>query len=228
MSNHIPCLHVEGETLAQAYENALLSLHENGRPFKTQYDKPTDPESIDATMDIVVLNPMKDPMIHKAFPGGIEDLREYVMELEGVKDHWCKNINDPNDKRWEYTYSGRFLHWGQWNELYSPMGADPHYAKDLKSHSTGKFDIDQIEYVIEKLIKQPFTRQAQMITWMPNLDLTCFDPPCLQSLWHRVIIDENKVWHLNTNCRIRSNDAWGSEFHEYVWSNDVCQGKDCG
>ena len=54
----------------------------------------------------------------------------------------------------------------------------------------GHFNINQIERVISKLCAQPFTSQAQMITWMPNLDLDCFDPPCLQSLWYRILEDE--------------------------------------
>ena len=51
-----------------------------------------------------------------------------------------------------------------------------------------------------------------MITWMPNLDLDCFDPPCLQSLWYRIIEDDEGTWWLNCNIRFRSNDAWGASF----------------
>jgi thymidylate synthase len=47
---------------------------------------------------------------------------------------------------------------------------------------------------------------------MPNLDLDCFDPPCLQSLWYRILEDENGVYWLNCNIRFRSNDAWGASF----------------
>ncbi|NLB56250.1 MAG: hypothetical protein GX811_10900, partial [Lentisphaerae bacterium] len=103
----IPVIHVTGESLAEAYEKALVSLYNNGLKIKTQYDKPGDPPSMDCTMNITVLNPKQDPLIHKAFPGGIEDLREYVMEVQGAKDHWTKNMNDPDDTRWEYTYHGR-------------------------------------------------------------------------------------------------------------------------
>jgi thymidylate synthase len=66
--------------------------------------------------------------------------------------------------------------------------------------------------VIGKLVRQPFTRQAQMITWMPNMDLDCYDPPCLQSIWYRINEDEQGVWWLNCNIRFRSNDAWGANF----------------
>jgi thymidylate synthase len=84
--------------------------------------------------------------------------------------------------------------------------------KDDNSIEIGHFKIDQIESVIEKLSKQPFTRQAQMITWMPNLDIECYDPPCLQSLWYRILEDDNGVYWLNCNIRFRSNDAWGASF----------------
>jgi len=201
MQKNIPCLNVTGQTLAEAYEKALLELYLKGTRFKTQYDKPGDPLSIDSTMDIIILEPLNDPMIHKAFPGGIEDLKEYVMELLGYKDHWVKNINDPNDTRWEYTYHGRLANYGVWRELVNG-----------ESKQCGGFAINQIEAVVNKLCKQPYTRQAQMITWMPNLDLNCFDPPCLQSLWYRIVEDDSGDWWLNCNVRFRSNDAWAASF----------------
>ncbi|MBN2350213.1 MAG: hypothetical protein JXJ22_15345 [Bacteroidales bacterium] len=198
---NIPVITVSEKTLAQAFEAALTGLYENGATFKTQYDKPGDPLSIDCTMNITILEPETDPMIHMAFPGGIDNLKEYVMELKGFKDHWVKNINDPKDTRWEYTYHGRLKNYGVWKE-----------KSEDGSVETGHFKIDQIESVIDKLVKQPFTRQAQMITWMPNLDTQFYDPPCLQSLWYRIMEDEGGTYWLNCNVRFRSNDAWGASF----------------
>ncbi|MEI7879351.1 MAG: thymidylate synthase [bacterium] len=198
---NIPVLHVAGKSLAEAYEMALCALNENGTRFRTQYDKTGDPASLDSTMNITVLDPLADPMIHKAFPGGIEDLREYVMELQGAKDHWVKNMNDQADTRWEYTYHGRLANYGAVKEL-----------RNYESVEAGYFKINQIDAVVNKLVKQPFTRQAQMITWMPHVDLDCYDPPCLQSLWYRILEDQEGVWWLNCNIRFRSNDAWGANF----------------
>ncbi len=198
---NIPVISVEGCSLAETYEKALINLYEKGTRFKTQYDKPGDPLSLDCTMDITILEPESDPMIHMAFPGGIEDLREYVLELKGLKDHWVKNINDDHDTRWEYTYHGRLERYGLWKEI-----------NEGQSNEIGYFRVNQIEKVIGKLSKQPFTRQAQMITWMPNLDIDCYDPPCLQSLWYRILEDDNGIYWLNCNVRFRSNDAWGASF----------------
>src|SRR3989339_758669 len=68
---NIPVLHVTERTLAEAYEKALIGLYKEGIRIKTQYDKPGDPLSIDSTMNITILEPETDPMIHMAFPVGI-------------------------------------------------------------------------------------------------------------------------------------------------------------
>ena len=198
---NIPVLAITGKSLAETYESALIALYNKGTRFKTQYDKPGDPESLDCTMNMTIEEPETDPMIHMAFPGGIDDLKEYVLELKGYKDHWVKNINDEKDTRWEYTYHGRLQNYGVWKEIHNG-----------KQEDAGSFKIDQVKAVIEKLAKQPFTRQAQMITWMPNLDTDCYDPPCLQSLWYRILEDDEGVYWLNCNVRFRSNDAWGASF----------------
>jgi thymidylate synthase len=199
----IPVIHVQARTLAETYETALTDLYRMGIRIRTQYDRPGDPPSIDATMNMTVLEPLSDPMIHKAFPGGIEDLREYVMELSGAKDHWMKSMNDPDDTRWEYTYHWRLQNYGTWKQRSPDSG---------KQEVAGPFTVDQIDAVVQKLAQEPYTRQAQMITWMPNIDLNCYDPPCLQSLHYRAVEDDSGTWYLNCNVRFRSNDAWGANF----------------
>jgi len=198
---NIPVIFITKKTLAEAYEAALVALYNEGTRFKTQYDKSGDPLSIDATLNLAILEPETDPMIHQAFPGGIDELKEYVLELKGFKDHWVKNMNDSDDTRWEYTYHGRLALYGSWQEK----------NENGESELMG-FTVDQVQGVIDKLVKQPFTRQAQMITWMPNVDLEVYDPPCLQSLWYRIMEDDDGSLWMNCNIRFRSNDAWGANF----------------
>jgi hypothetical protein len=88
----------------------LIELHEKGCALKTEYDKPDDPPSKDATMIITITDPLSEPMIHKDFPGGPAELQEYVMEVcDGIKDHLVRNREDPKDTRWEYTYHQRLF-----------------------------------------------------------------------------------------------------------------------
>ncbi|MBT7299199.1 MAG: hypothetical protein HN849_06795 [Victivallales bacterium] len=187
----IPVLFVRGRTIAEAWEKSLIELHEHGGIMETQYDRPDDPPSKDATMTIVIDDPLGEPMIHKDFPGGLEDLQEYVMEVvEGIKNHLVRDPNDPEDTRWEYTYNERLF-------AYVVPGLDG--------------VVDQIELVAQKLAEAPHTRRAQAITWKVWEDNECYDPACLQSIWCRLTEDDGG-YVLNTNIRFRSNDAYKAAF----------------
>ncbi len=186
----IPVLSVEGDCIARAWELSLIELHQKGCELKTEYDKPEDPPSKDATMFITIADPLKEPMIHKDFPGGPLELQEYVMEVcEGIKDHLVRNPEDPKDTRWEYTYHQRLFQ-------YSVPSLKPW---------------DQIETLCRKLAKTPHTRRAQAITWKVWEDNDCYDPACMQSIWCR-ILEQGGESVLSMNVRFRSNDAYKAAF----------------
>lgn len=188
--NGIPVLTVEADCIARAWELSLIELYEKGGRVKTQYDKPDDPPSRDATMIITITDPGREPLIHKDFPGGLEDLQEYVMEVcDGIKDHLVRDPNDPTDTRWEYTYHQRLF-------AYTAPSCPP---------------VNQIELVCQKLADSPFTRRAQAVTWQVWQDNDCYDPACLQSIWCR-ITDEDSQPALSMNVRFRSNDAYKAAF----------------
>lgn len=175
-------LYVKEKTLPVAWEKAVLETWETGARFKTDYDKPEDPESRDVCAMIHVTNPFAEPRIHKAFPGGLEDLEIYRCEvLYGIHDHWI----NPTEGKWEYTYHERL------REYKVP----------------GRGSIDQIAAVIEKLREAPHTRRAQAVTWQVWNDIGIRDPACLQRFWFRI---ENG--RLNMNMHIRSNDAFKAGF----------------
>jgi thymidylate synthase len=193
VNGNIPVLFVESQSLAEAWEKSLVSLYERGCDVKTEYDKPGDPPSKDCSMTIVVRDPLAEPMIHRDFPGGLEDLQEYVLEvLDGIKDHCVRSAAaDADDTRWEYTYHQRLFG-------YDCPGAEQVY--------------DQIELLAAKLAQTPYSRRAQAITWKVWEDNFCYDPACLQSIWCRVLPNEEGDWVLNANVRFRSNDAYKAAF----------------
>jgi thymidylate synthase len=142
-------------------------------------------------MMITVEDPLAEPMIHRDFPGGFEDLQEYVMEVcDGIKDHLVRDVNDAEDTRWEYTYHQR-----------------------LFSYTVPSLElpIDQIERVCQQLAETAFSRRAQAVTWKVWEDSDCYDPACLQSLWCRITEFEGRRL-LNMNVRFRSNDAYKAAF----------------
>lgn len=192
MKGNIPVLHVEGNGLAEAWEKSLLELYSSGIRIRTEYDKEGDPLSLDSTMIITVTDPQSEPRIHRAFPGGLEFLEEYRQEVvEGIKDHWIRDPNNPDDKRWEYTYHERLFN-------YKIPGVQKAF--------------DQVDYIAAKLAEKPFSRRAQAVTWKVWEDINIYDPACLQSVWCRILQDVENQWILNMNVRFRSNDAYEAAF----------------
>jgi len=231
----IPTIAIQADTLAEAWEKSMIELYENGVEIKTQYDKAEDPPSKDSTAVITINNPTSDPMIHRDFPGGFEDLQEYVMEVrDGIKDHLVRDPNDPTDTKWEYTYHQRLFKYvfdnvkvkikchhcdGGYKEAYlgcGDWGSEKCKECDGVGYTEGtayRPEIyDQIETMCQKLAECPYTRRAQAITWKVWEDNDCYDPACLQSIWCRCLVDENDVWWLNMNVRMRSNDAYKAAF----------------
>jgi thymidylate synthase len=177
-------IHVVEKTLPMAWEKAVITCWQQGERFPTQYDKAEDPNSRDVTAMIHVTEPMSEPRLHRAFPGGLDDLEKYRAEvIMGVHDHWIA----PEEGKWEYTYHERLFEY------------DPPWSSGEK--------IDQIATCVDMLKKCWYTRRAQAVTWKAWEDLGISDPACLQRMWFRV---ENG--RLNMNVHMRSNDAYKAAF----------------
>lgn len=181
----IPVLQVHGKGISEVWERSLVELWKNGMRIRTEYDKPKDPQSVDAVMIMVVEDPMSEPRIHLSIPASFKDLQKYKREvLDGVHDHWI----DPSKGKWTYTYHQR-----------------------LFNFPSDDGQIDQIDYIVNKLSEASYTRRAQAITWNPKSDPLTDDPPCLQRIWLRCT-EENGSIRLNMNTHWRSRDAYKAAF----------------
>ena len=169
---NIPVISITADCLPEAWEKAVLAVWDNGFEVRTQYDKPEDPPSKDATVVITVTGPFNEPRIHKNFPGGPEELESYRLEVvSGIHDHWI----DPAAGKWTYTYHERLF-------SYCPV----ENIRNVDSpRPFGK--VDQIQYIIDYLSQAGHSRRAQAITWMPTADPQTDDPPCLQRIWCRLV-----------------------------------------
>ncbi|HAL44745.1 MAG TPA: hypothetical protein DCP47_02320, partial [Phycisphaerales bacterium] len=160
----IPVFNIEASCLPEAWEAAVLAVWDNGLEIKTQYDKPNDPPSKDATVMITVTDPFAEPRIHKNFPGGPEELESYRQEVvSGIHDHWI----DPVAGKWTYTYHERLFAYNPVEDIRNPKSPKPFIA------------VNQIQYIIDNLSQTPYSRRAEAITWMPTADVKTDDPPCL-------------------------------------------------
>jgi thymidylate synthase len=209
----IPVLTVTGTTLPEAWETSVLELWGKGVRIATEYDKEGDPQSRDATMMICVLEPFREPRIHRAFPGGLEDLEKYRQEVvEGVHDDWIM----PEEGKWTYTYHQRLFAYGSKLGFFSPYPQTGVLAyMDGGAQGAARAEaippVDQIDYICRKLAEVGHTRRAQAITWIPFADPPTDDPPCLQRIWCRLTRQDGRLV-LNMNTHWRSRDAYKAAF----------------
>lgn len=193
----LPVITVAASCLPEAWEKAVLGVWDSGLDIKTEYDKPEDAPSKDATVMVTITNPFAEPRIHKNFPGGPAELEVYRQEVVGgIHDHW---INAAEGK-WTYTYHERLF-------AYCPV-------EDLQRADSPKpfGKVDQIQHIINALSQVNHTRRAQAITWMPTADPKTTDPPCLQRIWCRLVADDDGEFSLNMNTHWRSRDLYKAWF----------------
>lgn len=210
----LPEITVSAENLPIGWEMAVLATWKYGAKIATQYDQPGDPPSRDAIAVIVVRDPFAEPRIHRAFPGGITELEMYRQEVvDGIHDHWI----DPDDQsgRWTHTYHDRLTNYPffRWVEACAKSFLEwipEHFQKER---------LNQIDAVIDALVKAPHTRRALAITRIPGEDFQTGEPSCLQYLWFR-IFEGTRGEELIADIHIRSNDAFKAAFmNMYAFSD---------
>ncbi len=201
----IPVLYVVGDNLPEAWEKAVLAVWRHGVAVRTEYDKPGEPPSLDATVVVEVRRPLSEPRVHKNFPGGPVELEVYRQEVvDGIHDHWI----NPREGKWTYTYHQRLFSYRPVADLMSPAEG-PQFVP-----------VDQVDYMVDKLAEVPHTRRAQAVTWIPHCDPGTDDPPCLQRLWARLLHGAQDDadgpgevgYALNLNTHWRSRDLYKAWF----------------
>jgi len=199
-SGSIPVLTISGATIPEAYERAIREVWERGASIRTEYDRPGDPPSRDATVVITVEDPFAQPRFHRSFADGLGGLSEYVMEVvHGAHDYWIKPRAEvlkgvaSTDTRWTYTYHERLFAYRTEDEV-----------------------VNQIDHLVAKLARTGHSRRAQAITWNPKLDPPTDDPPCLQRIWGRLLEAEDGGLTFNMNTHWRSRDLFKAWFENVI------------
>jgi thymidylate synthase len=176
----IPQFLVQGNLLPEVWEKSLELLWKEGIWSKKEsYKFEQDKDLIkECSMRMVIKQPLSEPRFHLEW-GQPKDFDEYSDDIkEGKKDHLI-------GKAYDYTYHERIFN----------------YQSQDKS-----LGINQVEYIVKKLSKSPYSNRAQAVTWMVWKDeITQIGPPCLQIIWCKVINEK-----LEMHTYWRSRDAYSA------------------
>lgn len=196
-----PEINVHSDTYPAAYELAVLALHEHGVRRRTHYDQQHKkeylfPPSIEARVSVEIRSPLKEPRMNLCLPGDFRGLESYRQEVvEGIHDSWI----EPGTTKWTYTYHKRLTDWNPSVDLNAPDGGI--------LLPRGR---DQIEVIVQDLVRDINSKGAQATTWIPTADpMLEGDRPCLQRIWVRGYEGKDRI-SLNADWYFRSRDikAW--------------------
>lgn len=179
---------VYGNTLPNCYHQALQKLSEETESVPCA-DWNTTQKEISMTM--VVEHPLAEPMISKLFIGGPRELEQYRQEiLDGILDFEVEHGN------WTYTYHDRMVNY------------------DYTLHNVGLLEetitdckLDQIQFVIQELKRNPSSRRAVILIRDVGIDAFSDDPACLQHIQYFI-----RKGALHCKVLFRSNDACKAAF----------------
>lgn len=110
-TGRFPSIHIEADTLAEAFHKAIIGCYERGYRVETPKHKEGGSLGFDAHITTNISHPDQEPVLHKGML--IDDGRgvmQYILEVtHGIHNYWKKDMNDTGDHRWNYTYNERFV-----------------------------------------------------------------------------------------------------------------------
>jgi len=138
-------------------------------------------------LQVVVEDPYLEMIPHE-YSWNEERLEEYALQL----------LSGENPG-FEYTYGQRLRHW----EV--PEMGHSTSSSDAPSSISASCSVDQIDHVIRRLRSSPSTRRATAVTWIPPVDNSKEEVPCM-------IVDDFKLrdGSLNLAVFFRSHDFAGA------------------
>ncbi len=185
------------DTIAEGHERVVRDILLYGEELETEDGELTIEWPPQDPYVIHIKHPFQQPMISDACRFGEKAMQQYVEQL--------LTLHPPSEKSATYYYSNRLFDYPLLEcNTDGPCGKEYFYLGDGCGDG-----INQIgRSIINRLSRNPESRRAIAITWVPDMDIQSTEPPCLQ-LVQCFIRDQQ----LHMTCYFRSNDmlsAWGA------------------
>jgi len=209
---------IEGDTIAECHEQVIDYIMTHGTVKVTEDGETV--RQLEEPISIKIRHPFREPMIHPGSEYGPRFAEEYVKKIL----YTTPLKHDGTDPT--YTYGNRFRTY----PASFRFSMNTLIGKILKFFGLQKsyysLPTDQIWDMIFRLCKNPNSRRAVAITWVPSEDSFSDEPPCLQLVQATVIESD-----LNLFAYFRSNDmlsAWGQNAYALSYlQNHIAHGTNC-
>lgn len=179
---------IRGDTISDAWHRGLNLIWRQGQEITDE--RGTRIREL-LSLQVVVEDPYCD-MIPREYSWNEERLEEYALQLLSAEN-----------PGFEYTYGNRLRSWTIPNR--SSFDQPSSIQSSLDRSSFNWPPVDQIEHVVRRLRASPQTRRATAVTWIPPIDETRDEVPCM-------IVDDFKLrdGRLNLSVFFRSHDFAGA------------------
>ncbi len=196
---------VSAPSIPQAIYEAMHEVLARGYRIRTQYDRRDaqgnyiDPPSLDVTSALEILDPYAQPRFPKS---SCVEMGKYIAETcWGVKDHRILDQDDLKAKLAAGTFD-------ETKQTYWPYTYHQRLFAYPASHGR---TVNQVEQMLARLAKDPITRRATAITFVPEIDqYITGDLPCLQRIALRCTEDGEGRLCLHMHTHWRSRDLFNA------------------
>jgi len=181
------------DTIAQGHERVVRDILLHGEELETEDGELTIEWPPHDPYVIHIKHPLKQPMVSDSCMFGEKAMQQYVEQL--------LSLHPPGPNSATYYYSNRLFDYPAW--VLTPRG-----LIGRGGNGDGKGINQIISSIINRLTVSPNSRRAMAITWVPELDINSYEPPCLQLIQCFI-----RNQQLHVVCYFRSNDmlsAWGA------------------
>jgi thymidylate synthase (methanogen type) len=197
-------MEIHEETIGQAHESVVRAIFEDGheKTVETEPGKKMVTWSYPEAITTIIDKPWKEPLTSKALPYGPGMINQYKVDMVKV-----------GPTGFAYTYP---------NRLFDYPEVDTNWDSETVMYGNGDGDgTDQVQLLVNRLVEDHGSRRALATTWVPSIDGTATEPPCLQFI-HCLLRKTGRV--VDNFCGNGEYDIYAMDMRAAFRSHDMLLG----
>lgn len=176
-------MEIAEQSIGEAHNSVMREILTDGvfKQIEVEPGKWMDTWEYPEPITTIVKRPLLPPFTSAALPYREGFLEKYRKDLI--------TVTPSTDKSFSYTYPNRLFDY--------PVKRSADIRDGGGAFDTGNGDgqgFNQIQALVNKLVKNPESRRALATTWVPTIDAESIEPPCLQFV-HIIVRDNLELYN---------------------------------